>query len=134
MHPPRSLQPGIALAAFRVAIGTLGLLAPRRTQQAALLPANGPPVVRIWTRFWATRSLALGLGYLTANPHTRPHLIRMGLLVDTSDTTFLLAMTIRRTTPRQALGWLAAITTLSTATDLLEIRQQRAPRALPPIM
>lgn len=114
---------GTALAVVRVAIGLLGLLAPRWTQQAALLPRRSDATTHIWTRFWATRALALGLGYLTADHHTRHHLIRMGLLVDATDTTFLLAMAARPATSRRALGWLAGLTTLSTAADVVEMNQ-----------
>ena len=119
--PPQ--RAGTTLALVRATIGLLGLLAPDRTQQAALLPSRSDAITNIWTRFWATRALALGIGYLTADRPTRHHLIRMGLLVDATDTTFLLTMALRPDTSRRTLGWLAAITTLSTAADLTEINR-----------
>ena len=122
--PPQN-RAGTALAVVRVGIGLLGLLAPKRAQQAALLPATSDPSTPIWTRFWATRALALGVGYLTADARTRRHLIRVGLLVDATDTGFLaLTATGRKQPPRRALAWLSAFTALSTAADIIEIRSE----------
>lgn len=103
-----SHQAGTALAVVRVCIGLLGLLSPRRAQQASLLPATTDASTPVWTRFWATRALALGVGYLTADPPTRRHLIRVGLIVDATDTGFLaLTAAARQRLPRRALLWLA---------------------------
>lgn len=122
-------QAGTALAVLRVSIGLLGLLSPRRAQQAALLPTTADASTPIWTRFWATRALALGVGYLAADAPTRRHLIRMGLVVDATDTGFLvLTAAARPRLPLRALLWLAAITSLSTAADIIEIRRERDDR------
>lgn len=115
---------GTAVAAGRIGMGVVGLVAPTRAQQVSLLAQDADTTVEVWTRFWATRAIGLGVGYLAAGAETRRHLIRIGLLVDGLDTAFLLAMSTRRDAPRRALLWLAALTAWATAGDIAEIRSQ----------
>lgn len=123
MATQRSNVYGTAVAVARIGMGVFGLLAPRRTQTASLLGGDVQPSVKIWTRFWATRAIGLGIGYLSADAAGRRHLVRVGLLVDALDTTFLVAMAARSTHPRRALLWLAALTSTAVAGDLAEMRK-----------
>jgi hypothetical protein len=113
---------GTAVAVARIGMGLAGLVAPTRLQQASLLPREPDARVKIWTRFWATRAIGLGVGYLTADTETRRHLIRVGFLVDALDTAFLLAMSARSDAPKRSLLWLASLTAWAAAGDVAEIR------------
>jgi hypothetical protein len=62
---------GSAIAVCRIGMGIVGLLAPGHLQRAALLDGDDPRI-RIWTRFWATRAIGLGVAI---SPPTNRHAV-----------------------------------------------------------
>ncbi len=115
---------GDGVAVTRIVMGLFGLLVPRLSQRLTLLGSTADAQTRAWTRFWAVRDLALGTGHLTAPAAARGHLLRIGLLVDLGDTTFLSLMATRRDAPRGALAWLLLLSGGCAAADVAALRQE----------
>lgn len=117
---PRQLALG--LAAVRIASGAVGLVAPRLLHRMSGLDSDASPAAVTYTRYFATRAIALGIGYLLANESTRNHLDRIGLIADGGDTLFAAAMVTRGSLPPRAAAWLMAVTGSATAIDIANVR------------
>lgn len=120
---PRRLALG--LAAARIASGAVGLVAPRFLHRLSGLDSDASPTAVAYTRYFATRAIALGVGYLLANGSTRHHLDRIGLIADGGDTLFAAAMVSRGSLPVRAAAWLMAATGSATAIDIANVRAAR---------
>lgn len=86
------------------------------------LDSDASPAAVTYTRYFATRAIALGIGYLLANESTRNHLDRIGLIADGGDTLFAAAMVTRGSLPPPAAAWLMAVTGSATAIDIANVR------------
>lgn len=76
-------------------------------------------------RYFGSRALALGLGYLAADDHQRRHLDRVGLIVDTTDTLFLAAMAARGSLRPSRAAWMGTTTVAATAIGLAAVTRDQ---------
>ncbi|MFC8527228.1 hypothetical protein [Nocardia sp. NPDC057227] len=74
----------VALAVGRVLLGAASLGAPHALNRA--FGARSTPESLYLMRVYGIRALAMGFGYLTAGPQERARWLRLGLLIDVSDT------------------------------------------------
>lgn len=116
---PRQLALG--LAAVRIASGAVGLVAPRLLHRMSGFEFDTSPAALAYTRYFATRAIALGLGYLLADESTRKHLDRIGLIADGGDTLFAAAMVSRGSLSPRSAAWLMAVTGSATAIDIANV-------------
>lgn len=102
------------LAAGRIVLGVAALAAPRMLQRACLLEARHQESTTAAWRYFGSRDLALGVGYLTADEHQRRHLDRVGLAVDVTDTLFLAAMAASGSLRASRAAWMGTTTVAAT--------------------
>lgn len=116
----------LTLAAGRVICGVVGLAAPRILHRLSLLDADGSPAAMAYTRFFGTRAIGLGVGYILGDATARRHLDRVGLLVDASDTVALASMLARgRISPGAGL-YLMTATASAAAVGIASLRPRRS--------
>ena len=108
----------LGLAAGRIVLGAAGLLAPGLVQRTCLMEEQRNESTTSAWRYFGSRALALGLGYLAADDHQRRHLDRVGLIVDTTDTLFLAAMAARGSLRPSRAAWMGTTTVAATAVGL----------------
>lgn len=119
---------GVVLAVVRIGSGLLGLLTPRLLHRLSGLEEDDSPSASAYTRYFATRALGLGIGYVLANDDTRQELDRIGLLVDGGDTLFAAAMYARGSLPAGAAAWLICLTGVAALIDLANLTTSRGDR------
>ena len=77
------------------------------------------------TRIYGARALAMGLGYLTADPRERARWKRFGLAVDISDTVAGLTHLVRRDVPTRAALTMVALTGSYAAIGAAEVAAEQ---------
>lgn len=107
------------LAAGRVLLGVASLGAPRALARA--FGARSTPESQYLTRVYGIRALAMGFGYLTAGPAERARWLRLGFLIDLSDTAAGLGHARRGDVPARAVWPLVALTGCYAAAEAVRL-------------
>ncbi len=79
------MDPISGLAAGRIAIGSLSMLAPRLTAKMFLLDPAANQQLPIMTRLFGSREIALGVLTLASSGAARRQLVQVGVAVDSAD-------------------------------------------------
>lgn len=79
------MNPALTLAAARILVGTVALVAPAEGTRLFRLDAAGNPQLPYMTRLFASREIALGAATLLARGPAQRQLVAAGLAVDAAD-------------------------------------------------
>lgn len=120
-----SNQLALGLAVARTASGVVGLFAPRLLHRLSGLEPDGSPAAVAYTRFFSTRAIALGIGYLVADESTRRDLDRIGLIADGYDTLWALIMVSGGSLRARTAAWLVTATGSAAAIDIMSATRSR---------
>ncbi|MFC8045802.1 hypothetical protein [Nocardia sp. NPDC057353] len=101
------------------AAGAASLGAPNALTRA--FGARSTPESLYLTRVYGIRALAMGFGYLTAGPRERARWLRLGLLIDLSDTVAGLGHVRRRDVSPRVAWPLVALTGAYAAAEAVRL-------------